>query len=245
MKQNKSIPIIIILVACLISGWILYTKTDTPPNNPLTGPTISPDIKQVNMEDWVTYTNKKIGVEFRHPQKMVDGDNIEIFNIGNVLFVTTASSELYKRRDELNLPSQNAIFSKVKEINGTPYLDDWIIRIFDVKSKQGLNDIIQKEFGEIFPNGCKLGQIFPTEHEGVFDVDIDAVIPDTDPEDKNGSYSSCWINWRIGFKYSPVYHQAAYWDIGQEEHFPIECENHKRCEADLLMADSFRFIKSE
>jgi hypothetical protein len=47
----------------------------------------------------------------------------------------------------------------------------------------------------------------PTSEQGVYDVAIDPVTPGRD--DKYDADSSCWINWRIAFKYSPAYHRTS------------------------------------
>ena len=187
---------------------------------------------------WPTYSNSSLGISFKYPN-LPDGEKIVFIQTGNILFVTNASSSLYTHQSELIGKNDSEILKKAEEINGN--LVSWAIWVRDASNDQQLSDLIEDRYGNLFPGGCKLGKKTSSNQKNISDVAIDAVQGDSGYAD-----SSC-INWIASFKFSSEFSRAALWDIGQEGKFFVDnsdaqwCKDY-RCQADYLMAKSFKFI---
>ncbi|MCI0619491.1 hypothetical protein L0Y40_00430 [Candidatus Wolfebacteria bacterium] len=216
-------------------------------------------------KDWSTYSNEKLGIAFEYPEYS-DGTKVVFIEAGNIVFVTTTSSPLYNRKDELPNGDGVDILKKAQEISHIEveggdtfssideYLETffsglvgWAIWVRDVDSDADLEQFIQDRFGRGFEGGCTLGDKFEGIQAGVYDVSIDPVRGGE--RHKYDPDSSCFINWILYFKYSPQHSRAAMWDVGQEAKFHFstvdeaDCNFRYYCSADYLMAESFRFIE--
>ena len=137
--------------------------------------------------------------------------------------MTVASSNIYIHRDEITGKNDGDILRSEAQLENkyaTPWDETpWRIWVQTARDDKDLESIIQEWFGDWkeFGDGCKLGAKRLGSIAGVYNVGVDSVRED--PQGENGPDGSCWINWRIGFKYSPSYKRAAIWDLGQEDRF--------------------------
>lgn len=199
---------------------------------------------------WPVYTNSRLGISLKYPRE-VAGDDAVFFQAGNIVIVTTRSSDLYIRRGELALETDKEILDKFEEIKSqdthTFPNAGWAIWVRDIHSDSALEQFIQDRFEDSKGDGCKLGKKHDSSTEGIYDIGIESVRLEKEGEpDYPGS---CWINWMMTFKYSPQYQRAAMWDIGQEYMFAADlqtnCSSSNSCDwspADRIMADSFNFV---
>ena len=193
---------------------------------------------------WPEYKNVSLGIEIQYPENITYSNNaqnnVEFFKVGNTLFVRTASSTLYARKDELSNLSDSEAKLKASEIeklsdSATDYDNVWEINLFNVKSNTDIQRVIDNWYGA---DRCVIGDIKQTTYQDTYDVSLNDKYPPKDSEEQG----SCWINYVSHIKYSPVYGRLAIWDIGQFASFPYKKCDELTCSADFPMADSFRFI---
>jgi len=248
-KKNASNLVLITFSAAVVAGIVFYANKAAIVNPASqAGSTLSAGERALITKDWELYQNDNLGIAFKHPKIIEDGEMV-FFQVGNVVFVTTASSTLYIHRNEFQQTpqmSEDVILQNARKITEKYPMDSyhgsWQIQVHEASSDDDLNRIIQNNVAADFSGGCKLGEKVRTSQYGVFDIGIVPVKLAPDPGDI--SASSCYINWRGAFKYSPYYHRAATWKIGQEEQFQLTgCNTIYDCDADTLMAESFRFIE--
>lgn len=236
--MKKEIIIAILIVASILIGVFSYSQSKR--NETVVTPSTdnSPQQTAIDSSNWSEYVNNDLGVAIKYPQKVTNG-NVKLIHKGNIIFVTTDASPLYQKQNELLADDDTGFLRKASEIEGQGN-SVWAILVRSAKTDSDLEKIIQDKFGKDFPGGCKLGSKSASESAGILDVNIDPQRPGS--TDKYDSDSSCWINWRVAFKYSPEFQRAAIWDMGQEGKFLMNCESKNDCAADDLMVKSFRFL---
>lgn len=194
---------------------------------------------------WSQHESEQLGVSLRYP-KTDKGGELIAFNANNILFVTHSESSINTNRKTLEgLNSDMAILDQAQEFetNDTFWPNtSWKVWVQEVESEADISNIIQTWFGERhgFGNGCKFNGLVPSFQPDVYDVQVGSVNSTGDL-----TTDSCFVNWQMGFKYSPTYKKVAIWDIGQEQQFFLsdDVDPSMSCIVDSVMSDSFQFIQ--
>ncbi len=235
MAVKKTIVFLFAGILIIIIGWILNAR------HQFWGLQVKDFESQMQLQSkqWPLYKSTTLGVSFRYP-RLIDQGELVFFQAGDVVFVTRASASLYAHRNELFSKSDSAILEKAKSIEDQDTSfpkGSWKVWVRDARSDEDLNQIVKDTFGD----GCKVGEKVMSSQPGTYDVSIDPVKPGV--ESKSDPDSSCFINTRISFKFSPRFQRAALWNLGQEGAFLLNnCSDVNYCDADQYMAQSFTFI---
>lgn len=184
--------------------------------------------------NWPTYTDPQLGISLKYPPHDQRGP-IKFFRVGNILFVAPETSKIYRRRDELTQKSDEDILSAAYAIDDFGYWKIWVRKTPD---QDDLEKFIQERFRS-FNGGCKFSDLTPAHQTGVYRVGI---VPVEIYNDSNSVESSCWINFRLAFLYSPTAKRAATWDMGQDDYFPLFPYANGYA-ADDVMYQSFNFVE--
>lgn len=116
MKNRKILTILLILGVLCVGVFFIAGKLGVPGvNHPSTNEPNTTVSSNANAKDWLTYENDSLGISFAHP-KLVQGKEMVFFQVGNILFVTVNSSNIYVHRDEIMGDSDEAILEKESQL---------------------------------------------------------------------------------------------------------------------------------
>jgi len=174
---------------------------------------------------WNEYKNPALSFSIKIPKKVItsqdETQSVEILESGNAVFITYKGNYYYtnalKRISESTTDLQ-------KVTGGMP----WAILIKEVANDNELDSFIKERYG----SGCSLDKKKESAMAGTFDVTVKG-------DGKDLGETKCPLNYIVKIKYSPTLKKAATWDLGQSYNFEVKGAP----EADMIMSDSFKFIK--
>ncbi|OGZ54268.1 MAG: hypothetical protein A3B25_02540 [Candidatus Ryanbacteria bacterium RIFCSPLOWO2_01_FULL_48_26] len=260
MLRKLIIPSVIVVILFVTTAWYWYFRIYVPQNRAFCNqeakqcpdgsyvgrigpnceftecpnapePTWDQKAEQTRAEskNWPMYKNTNLGFTLKYPPVVYNGNTVFI-PAGNVVFVTTDTSNLYKKRSQLPSSDEQSIINKAEKLEDKRVLA-WVIKVRKIITDEELDRFIKDHFGD----GCKLGKRYPTDNADTFSIGVEQIVQgDMDT-------GSCFINWIALVKYSPKFQRAAIWDMGQDSVFDLA----SGYPADRLMEQSFQFIESE
>jgi len=234
MKKENILTIAILIVVVLLLGFLVTSsEKELPTTNNFA-------------KDWTIYNSNSLGVSIKYPKSTKWGEPA-IFEVGNILVLTRASSSVYDSRESLtSLANDISILDKINEIESgvsSFSLTSWELWVQNIESEKDLETMSGVWFGQRhgLVDTCEVIDITESDTKGVYNVNVGPKVEYANAElgDPNG----CFINWRVSFKYSPEAKKAVIWDRGQEDLFPLNQCVDGICEADNYIVNSLEFIK--
>ncbi len=183
------------------------------------------DSSVVDISNWKTYRNEKLGFEIKYPEFSYGNDDyskIKIIEHENIVWFVLSDDKEYS--DKLKKIRSNS--TDFEKISGTT----WAIVIKSVKNEKELDRIV----GSIYLN-CKMGEKTESSIKGIYDIKFSEYNMGGDPEIIDDG--RCHLFWDYRIKYSPDLKKLAFWDMGQSYTF-----SEKGNVLDERMIESFNFI---
>ncbi|MFH0779347.1 MAG: hypothetical protein V1928_00635 [Parcubacteria group bacterium] len=213
------LPVLALICAVSLSACVLQPATPAAPDDPVVSP---PDVS----DTWLKYQNQKLGFEIYIPKKNDDGA-IRTIASGDALWLVAENSSYLSK-----LPQFKNSASDFDKVAGLP----WAIVVKTANNDQELDQFIKNMYGA----DCNLGAKIPSGQSGVFDVQI---------ANRNERIEEgCWLNYAFALKYSPAFHCAAAWTVGQAPTFinsEVKGADGNGIYYDQDMAKSFKFVEPE